>query len=362
MGKKNIKIKKNSNQNDKHSKKKKIRKLTKIKKKNSKQLYDSICRIYDEKNKKSGTGFFMRIILENEPYYFLVTCRNIITSEQIDNKETIVIYLITNGKEEKRNITIVGRPHFVFFQPLNITIIGILDSDNISKDRFLSPDLNYKEGFSRYNNKNYYMVGFENNNGKNKKFISSFITKNNFNFKFIHDINKGQEAFGSLICTKDNFKIIGINNESYLNYGTYIGRLLDLLENIRKGINQENYVSLYEGMIDMGLRHGKGTGYYSDGGIYKGDWINEAREGNGIMYYSNGNIYDGDWKNDRREGIGKFYFCTGGYYEGEFKNNIIDGYGKLKAGDGYIDLVFDGTLKIWGLDNPNFDVFDFLSH
>ena len=107
-------------------------------------------------------------------------------------------------------------------------------------------------------------------------------------------------------------------------------------------------------MFNYGLKHGKGTGYYRDGGLYEGDWINDTREGKGIMYYSNGNIYNGDWKNDRREGKGIFYFCKGGYFEGDFKNNIIDGYGKLISEDGNIE--YKGALKIWGLDNPNFNI------
>ena len=68
-------------------------------------------------------------------------------------------------------------------------------------------------------------------------------------------------------------------------------------------------------MINCGIRHGKGTLYYIDGGLYEVDWINDMREGKGVMYYSNGKYI--------REGIRSFYFYTGGSYEGEFKNNII---------------------------------------
>ena len=51
-------------------------------------------------------------------------------------------------------------------------------------------------------NKNYYIAGFDNYNNKNTKFISSFEIKRIriFYYKFSHNINKGKEAFGSLIC------------------------------------------------------------------------------------------------------------------------------------------------------------------
>ena len=335
--------------------------IPKIEKIKCEKLYNSICRIYDEKNKKSETGFFMQITLENEPYFFLVACNNIITEEQIENHETIVLYIITNGEEEERKIKIENRSYFIFYENLNIVVLEILDSDNISKERFLYPDLNYKKGYNFYLNKNYYMAGFENNNNKNKKFISSFKMKSFMFFDFFHNINKGQEAFGSLICTKRKFNIIGINGGNRSQSGHFIGIILDILENDRKGIFENISLSLYKGFLMSGIRHGKGDGYYNDGGLYEGDWKNDRREGNGTMYYSNGNIYIGEWVNNRREGKGIFYFCKGGSYEGEFKNDIIDGYGKLRAGNGYKEFEIEGTLKIWGLDNPNFDAFNFIN-
>ena len=90
--------------------------------------------------------------------------------------------------------------------------------------------------------------------------------------------------------------------------------------------------------------------------------VNNKFEGKGTLYYSNGNIYSGEWKNGIREGYGKFYFCKGGIYEGEFKNNIIVGNGVLSAEKGKKKVKFEGTLIIRCLDNPNFDVFDFLYH
>ena len=349
------KIKKYSKQNTKSSK---IEKIPNIKINNSDQLFNSICRIYDEENKKSGTGFFMQMILDNNSYYFLVTCNNIITSEQIDNEETIILYFLTNGKEEKRNLKIdANRTEFVFFKPLEITVIGIRDSDNIPKDKFLYPDLNYKKGYGLYMNNSYYIVGFDNNN---KQFISSCTIEGIMDFEFMHKTKNGTESFGSLICSKDNFGVIGINKKgekdcSDINCGTFIGKIVDDLENSRLGIKSNNNISIYVGKLSFGLRHGLGTGFYVDGGIYEGDWINDARDGKGIMYYSNGNVYSGNWKNDRREGKGVFYFFRGGIYEGEFKNNIIDGFGELRLSDDNYTRVFFGSLRIGSLDNPNYD-------
>jgi hypothetical protein len=64
-----------------------------------------------------------------------------------------------------------NRSNFHFYNPLDVILIEILDSDNISKDRFLYPDLNYKKGISLYVNKSFKIAGFEKNNNSIKKFI-----------------------------------------------------------------------------------------------------------------------------------------------------------------------------------------------
>ena len=337
--------KKYSKQNHKFSKEKITLKASSQNKSNSEQLYYSICRIYNGKSKIIGTGFFMQIFLEFKTYYFLVTCSKIISEEDLENNETIIIYFVSNEKEEKRAIKSGERNHFYFLPPFDITLIEILDSDNISKDRFLFPDLRYKNSFSFYLKKSCYIAGFEKNNNK---FVSSFEINDMVFYEFNHNINKGAESAGSIICSKDNFQVIGINKEFNNNSnGVFIGKILDHLENIRKGIYIRYDISLYTGTVNYGLRHGKGAGFYNDGGIYEGEWVNDSREGMGIMYYSNGDIYIGDWKNDRREGNGIFYYGEGGIYNGEFKNNIIEGNGFYI---GNINLLDDGTLQIDNLD------------
>jgi len=37
----------------------------------------------------------------------------------------------------------------------------------------------------------------------------------------------------------------------------------------------------------------QGTFYFSDGTVYKGDFINDTFQGRGIMTYQNGDEYDG---------------------------------------------------------------------
>lgn len=330
-------------------------------------LYNSICRIEKENDKNFGSGFFMQIILENELFYFLITSKKILSSEQIDNGISLNIFFFNKGKEEKRKIKIKShkRTHFVFYQEFETTLLEILDSDDIPYDIFLKPDLDYSKGYDYYMNKGCYIVGFEKINNKSKKFLSLCEITNMSRFEFNHNSIKGPGSLGSVICSKDNFNVIGINKQGDLENkegcGCFIGKILNYLENNRKGLSPKNYISMFQGRISYGLRQGEGSGFYLDGGLYEGNWVNGQKEGFGTMFYSNGNVYIGNWNNDRREGIGKFYFCKGGIYEGEFKDDIINGYGTLFDGNGKNSLKFVGTLKIRALDNPNFDVFHFLS-
>ena len=52
--------------------------------------------------------------------------------------------------------------------------------------------------------------------------------------------------------------------------------------------------SRYIGYKLKGLRHGKGTFYYQDGGCYEGEWSNNKMEGRGTLYYQSGKVaYEG---------------------------------------------------------------------
>lgn len=47
-----------------------------------------------------------------------------------------------------------------FHPPKDVTLIEILKSDEITEDKFLFPDLNYKNGFQVYENQNFYLAGY----------------------------------------------------------------------------------------------------------------------------------------------------------------------------------------------------------
>lgn len=55
----------------------------------------------------------------------------------------------------------------------------------------------------------------------------------------------------------------------------------------------------YVGYWLKGLRHGKGTFYYSNGSKYEGDWAENFKHGHGIFTFEDGTEYDGPFEKDR---------------------------------------------------------------
>ena len=56
------------------------------------------------------------------------------------------------------------------------------------------------------------------------------------------------------------------------------------------------------------MRHGFGTFYYQDGGMYEGDWQYNKMAGKGKLFYQSGKLaYEGGWANDQFEGQGILY-------------------------------------------------------
>lgn len=56
-----------------------------------------------------------------------------------------------------------------------------------------------------------------------------------------------------------------------------------------------------------------------------GYWLKGLRHGKGTFYYSNGSKYEGDWAENHKHGQGTFTFEDGTEYRGRFeKDRMID--------------------------------------
>ena len=121
----------------------------------------SVCKIMLKDDKKTGTGFFLDLsdIIGRK---CLVTNHHIISKEKVEKKCLVIIQLENrseNNNEIKNEIKIElneEKKRYIkyFKEPIDITIIEILDSDNIITDiPFFNYDKKYTEGYNQYINK-----------------------------------------------------------------------------------------------------------------------------------------------------------------------------------------------------------------
>lgn len=244
-----------SSKNEERINERKTNHATAISENSTETLFNSIVRIsftLNENDLISGIGFFIKFKLNNETRYFLMTCYHIIEEGYINKKITIPIYYGKVSQEIKLEIELDRSKRYIrsFGKPFDVTLIEILEKDKIGKDKFLVPDWNYKNGYEFYTNKNndFYLAGYpQDNSNKIKRSTSSGkITKILKKPKFEHSLDSSYGNSGSPNCiiNKDNLFVVGIHKQGHktepINYGTFLGYILDILE---KGSNQDKHLN-----------------------------------------------------------------------------------------------------------------------
>ena len=199
-------------------------------------LYNSIVKLVI-KNKIYGTGFFMKVKIKKTQKNLLLTCNHLANEESIDLKEVIEIFYGKINQEVNIKIKLDKNERYIktYDSPIDITLIEILDTDNIPESKYLFPDYNYKNGFDFYKNKNFYMAGYPFIGvNKRERAISSGKILDVNNYEFEHSLDSRACSSGSPICSIENKCVVGIHKQGDIkrpiNYGTFIGIILDDLE------------------------------------------------------------------------------------------------------------------------------------
>ena len=175
------------------------------------KLYKSIVKIelINITNKRIyATGFFMRIKIYNKEKKCLFSCKHIISDKDINNNIIINLYFDENNKEEERKIKLDKNQRFIKTFNEDVILIEIIKDDNISEDKYLTPDLNYEYGYNNFKDKNLYLAGHLRN--YNDKYISSGRIIKISGPSFEHKLNTKEVFSGSSICN-ENGDVIGIH-------------------------------------------------------------------------------------------------------------------------------------------------------
>ena len=226
----------------------------------SDKLYNSIVRI--EKGNVIGTGFFMKVLITNQLKHFLFTCQHVIRKEDINSKIAINLFYGKKNYEQKIVFKLDKQERFMisFEDEKDATIIEILESDNISEDKYLLADLSYKYGYDIYKNGKYLLAGYPADNiyEKERHISSGKITSMN-EYEFRHTLDTRQGSSGAPICLFENVQVIGMHKGGDrvmpINYGTFIGSIIDELEKeykpIKKGLYDKNIKKANDPIYDI---------------------------------------------------------------------------------------------------------------
>ena len=134
-------------------------------------------------------------------------------------------------------------------KPVDITIIQVIEEDNIPHNKYLYPDLNYKNGIKHYKNVKTCLAGYPNSAFYNEErhICSGEIIDIKNEYEFEHSMVSRYGSSGSPICLIYNQTVIGIHKKTHKSTnrkaGTFIGYILELLkkENI-----SDNFLELVE--------------------------------------------------------------------------------------------------------------------
>ena len=337
-----------------------------IPEKSSEKLFNSIVRIDFTFNEKTfiGTGFFIKFNIKNKICHYLMTCHHIINKKFVEKKITITLYYGKFNEEKNFEIKLDNNERNIkyFEEPIDVTLIEIIKKDKINEDKFLVPDLNYKNGLNFYKNNYFYLAGYPiNNMNENGRSISSGKIINILdNSEFEHSLDTGPGNSGSPICLANNLFVVGIHKEGNrfkpINYGTFLGYILDnlknenklkrnkkllknskLIENIKSfDVIKKIFSNLDEKIKLKSIKNNKkiqniihiNLNNYK---IFSGRYIEYETKGKGKEYnYWSGQLeYEGEYLNGKRNGKGKEYNWNGKLkFEGEYLNGKRNGKGK----------------------------------
>ena len=319
------------------------------------EVSKSVCKIIT--SSFLGTGFFIKINIKNESFYYLMTNDHVVKRDLIEKKDEIEIKydnqsqtLIINLDNEKRIIQ-----DFLYLN-IDLIIIQILPQDKIDDKYFLLPNLEYLNGYNQFVDKEIYILQYA--EGGNLQFsLDKIKSVNSYTNELTHLSSTSKGSSGSPIILKGSKFVLGIhkrrNKKEEENYGNFIGPVIDALKSKVKIEKLKKFNWSYEGEMVNDKKEGKGKLVFKNGEFYIGKFKDNKFNGKGVYYYKKNKIkYMGNFVQNHYEGEGTLYKRNGEYYIGHFKKGKKNGKGceysknkTLKYEGDFIEDIYNGNGK-----------------
>ena len=173
----------------------------------------SICKLKIENgaNTISGTGFLLKLYIDQEFFYYLISNEHVIKQNIINNN--IIIYIYYDKENKVTNIKLDTTKRYIksFIDiGLDITVIEILDEDNISEDYFLYPESNIIINNKLINSKIYIIQYVNGEELMNAKGYIKDINK----YDYTHLDSTQYSSSGNPIFLENSVYVIGIHKQS----------------------------------------------------------------------------------------------------------------------------------------------------
>ena len=199
------------------------------------QLMNSVCII--KVKGRLGTGFFCKIPFRKQTIKVFMTNYNILNEE--DYKENKKLNLSLYDEKESVIIDLEIKRETYFNKNDNITIIELIEEDNINNYHELDDNLFQDNIEINYINKSIYILHYPDGQNANVSYgLINNINKYNIN----HNCRIDKCSFGSPILNLTNKKVIGMHKEDY-NIGILLKYpLKDFINKIEKKLIKINNV------------------------------------------------------------------------------------------------------------------------
>ena len=180
-----------------------------------------VCKIMDDN--MTYSGFLIKFFKGNSEFFCLMTNEHSMSKEKINQKKKIT-FTYNNETKISQIILLPEERYIKDFRDINIdaTVIEILPKDNIPKDYFLLPNIDYFDNFNSLLNKEIELIQYSSgelnySNGKIKEINGN---------EFIYLASTSLDSSGSPISLNDSSKVIGIHkgvsSNKKENYGDFI--------------------------------------------------------------------------------------------------------------------------------------------
>ena len=198
-----------------------------------------------EFNGRKASGFFLKSQRNKKPFHCLLTNQHVITSDMVNNKETITIKYDNENKELKLKLNPTKRIIVCFqdFYKLDVTLVEIIKDDKIKEEFYLSPNINYNYPFKDSCGKKIQIVQYP--GGNDLSYSEGKITRlyNNNENIFYHNSSTQKGSSGGPIVLKGENTVLAIHKGTNLeeNAGIFIKNIVEIMKNYsKKNLNFKN--------------------------------------------------------------------------------------------------------------------------